>query len=127
MKVENFTMKDSSRIATPQLQFGEDPNREPHEKQTALHLEGDSTHYSITSFRKVAFEKLLYHPEIEVQWVHVIDDDGREGTVESLAEVAEDPTLTIIGTAGQLPVGTLSIGSTRKSNSHAQIVKKGPW
>jgi hypothetical protein len=49
--------------------------------------------------------------------------NGRERSVASLDEVAADPSLTVIGVMGQLPVGAMSIGVPRKSNSHAEIVK----
>lgn len=104
-------------------QFAEDPNRRPHEKETAWHLEGDATHFSITSFKKVCFSKLLRRSHFSVKRIHVLDSDGTKQTRGSLREVTAEPDLTIIGVEGQLPVGALSIGSSRKDNSHARIVK----
>ena len=106
---------------TIQNQLAEDPYREPFEKESGIHLEGDATHLSVTSFKKVVFSKLLQHSEFTVKHFHVFED-GHERTIESLEETA-DSSPTIIGVAGQLPVGTLSIGKSRNSNSHADIVK----
>ena len=101
----------------------EDPHREPHEKETGIHLEGDSTHFSVTSFKKVVYTKLLRRPEFEVTHLNVLAADGQERTVHSLDEVAADPSMTIIGVVGRIPVGAVNIGTPRNSNSHADIVK----
>ena len=100
----------------------EDPAREPHEKETALSLEGDGTHFTVTSFKKVVFKKLLRRPEFEVVSLNVVDAEGRERTVESLDEAAA-PSLTIVGVVGRIPVGAVSIGCPRKNDSHADLVK----
>jgi hypothetical protein len=99
--------------------LAEDPYREPFEKELAVHLEGDGTHFSITSFKKVVYSKLLKHSEFNVKRFHILND-GHEQSVSSLDEVSDS---TIIGVTGQLPVGTMSIGTPRNSNSHANIVK----
>ena len=104
-------------------QLAEDPFREPHEKETGLHLEGDGTHFSVTSFRRVVYEKLLQRPEFNVTTLHVLDASGREYTVQGPDEVAGHQDLTIIGVQGRLPVGCLTVGTPRNSNSHAGIVK----
>jgi len=106
-----------------QNKCAEDPAREPHEKETAFHLEGDGTYFSVTSFKKVIFAKLLERPEFEVKHLHVRDADGQNRTVDTLDEATADPTLTIIGVVGRLPVGALNIGTPRNSNSHADLVK----
>jgi len=103
-------------------QFSEDPGREPHEKETGLHVEGDGTHFSVTSFKKVIYAKLLRHPEFSVKRLHALDDDGREHTVDTFQEASEQ-SLTIIGVTGRLPVGAVNIGTPRNSNSHADLVK----
>ena len=113
----NTTSLTSGKI---QNQLTEDPNREPFEKESGIHLEGDATYFSVTSFKKVVFSKLLQHPEFTVKHIHVLED-GHERTIESLEETDSSPT--IIGVTGQLPVGTLSIGKARNSNTHAKIVK----
>lgn len=102
--------------------LSEDPHREPHEKETAIHIEGDSDHLTITSFKKVVFKKLLTHPDFRVRTLTVLKIGGKERTA-SLSEFLENPALTIIGVTGELPVGCLSIGVGRQSNSHAGIVK----
>ncbi|GAA0219953.1 hypothetical protein [Halobaculum roseum] len=103
-------------------QLSEDPRREPHEKETALHLEGDGSQFSVTSFKRVVYAKLLQRDEFSVKRLHVIDDDGQDHAVNSLDEAAER-SLTIIGVTGQLPVGAVNIGTSRNSNSHADLVK----
>lgn len=102
--------------------FSEDPNREPHEKETALHLEGDDSHFTVTSFKRVVVAKLLRRPEFDVKYIHILDSEGREFTVESLAEAANS-SLQIIGVVGRLPVGSVNIGKPRNGNSHAELVK----
>lgn len=109
-------------IESLRQQFAEDPYREPHEKETAFHLEGNASHFSVTSFKKVFYGKLLQRPEFCVKRLHVLDD-GRERTMYSLDEAAADPSLTVIGVVGRLPVGAMNIGVPRNSNSHAEIVK----
>lgn len=101
----------------------EDPYRLPHEKESAIHLEGDAKTFSITSFKKVVFTKLLRHSEFELDHLTVRDPDGSEYSVESIEQLASDPTLRVIGVTGKLPVGTLSLGIPRKSDSHAMIAK----
>lgn len=104
-------------------QIAEDPAREPHEKETAIYLAGDASRATVTSFKKVIYAKWLQHPESEVKWLNIRDEDGQTHTVRSLDEVRDNPTLTIIGATGTIPVGCLSIGTARNSDSHAYIVK----
>lgn len=101
-------------------EFSEDPRREPHEKETALHLDGAEDHFSVTSFKKSVYEKLLQHPEFDVECVNVVDEDGWQSSVESLNAVGESES--VIGVVGMLPVGCLSIGTARASDSHSGIV-----
>ena len=123
MSTESHSSESCIAIESVRTQFAEDPHREPHEKETAFHLEGDGTHFTVTSFKRVVFAKLLRRPELQVSHLHVLDSDGREGTVDSLDEAAADPSLTIIGVVGRLPVGAMNIGTPRNSNSHADLVK----
>lgn len=102
--------------------LAEDPRREPHEKETGTHIEGDNDCVSITSFKKVVFAKLLRHHEFTIDSLSVVDTSGNERTA-TLLEFLENPALTIIGVHGTLPVGSLSIGVGRVSDSHAGIVK----
>lgn len=114
-----------SRNAAEMLrqQFSEDPRREPQEKETSLHVDGDGTHFAVTSFKKVVYTKLLRHPEFSVKRLHVLDNEGTEQTVASPDEAAADPSLTVIGVTGRLPVGAVNIGTPRNRNSHADLVK----
>jgi len=122
MSTESNTPESRNAVESLRGQFSEDPRREPHEKETGLHVEGDGTHFSVTSFKKVIYAKLLRHPEFSVKRLHVLDDDGREHTVDTLQEASEQ-SLTVIGVAGRLPVGAVNIGTPRSSNSHADLVK----
>lgn len=123
MSTESRNSESRIAIESLRLQFSEDPYREPHEKETGLHLEGDGTHFSVTSYKKVVYTKLLRRPEFSVKHLSVLDEDGRERTVDTLDEAAADPSLTIIGVVGRLPVGSVNIGTARNSNSHADLVK----
>lgn len=114
---------NSASSNTSQLNFAEDPRREPHEKETALHLEGDGTHFTVRSFKKVFFAKVLQRPEFSVTRIYVLTHDGQDGTVDSLDNVAAESGVTITGVEGRLPVGAMNIGKPRNSNSHADIVK----
>lgn len=121
MSAKNLTSESHNTIETLRAQCSEDPRREPHEKETALHVEGDGTHFSVTSFKKVVYAKLLRRPEFSVTRLHVLDDDGREQTVDCLDKAAKR-SLTIIGVTGRVPVGAVNIGTPRNSNSHAELV-----
>lgn len=123
MSVKDYNTDSRTAIESLRPQFSEDPHREPHEKESAFHLEGDGTYFSVTSFKKVIFAKLLQRPEFEVTHLTVLDEEGREHTVDSLDEVAVDSTQTIIGVVGRFPVGAMNIGTPRNSNSQADIVK----
>lgn len=123
MSVKTNVVDNRIAIDSLRSQFAEDPRREPHEKETVFHVEGDGTHFTMTSFKKVVYEKLLRRSEFSANCLHVLDADGREHTVDSLEEVAADPSLTVIGVKGQLPVGAVNIGQPRASNSHADLVK----
>ena len=106
----------------PPTRLAEDPHRYPHEKETALHLNGDGTAVSITSFKKVVYKKLLKHPQFEIRSLTVINDNQHEQHLSSINEVLLNSELRIIGVTGTIPVGALTIGTPRKSNSHARIV-----
>lgn len=102
--------------------LAEDPRRKPHEKETGFHMEGDSNRVSTTSFKKVIFADLLKHPKFVIESLTVIDSEKNESTA-TLLEFLENPDLTIIGVDGTLPVGNMSIGAGRASDSHAEVVK----
>ena len=123
MSSKRRTTDSRTTIESLRGQFSEDPAREPHEKETALHLEGDATRATVTSFKQVVYVKWLQHPQFELERLNVRDEEGRERTVQSLDEVRENPALTVIGASGTFPVGCLSIGTARNSDSHAEIVK----
>jgi hypothetical protein len=113
---------DSSTDSSSRVRCAEDPRRERHEKETALHLEGDSTRFSVTSFKRVIYKKLLQRPNFHIKHLHVLDDDGEEHTVDCFDEAVER-SLTTIGVTGQIPVGSIHIGVPRNTNSPARIVK----
>lgn len=60
--------------------------------------------------------------EFSVKRLHVLND-GQERTVDCLNEAAVNPSFIIIGVTCQLPVGGVSIGTSRNSNSHADAVE----
>lgn len=101
----------------------EDPLREPFEKETGLHSPGDSDYFEVTSFKKVMYEKLIEHPDFRLKWLQVLDGAGQELTLNSYEDAAANPEYTIIGVVGEIPVGAVSIGVSRNSNSHAEVVK----
>lgn len=123
MSTNTQTAESRNDIQSSDAQFSEDPHREPHEKETGLHVEDDGTHFSVTSFNKVVYAKLLRRPEFGVDNLHDLNDDKRENTVDCLNKAVER-SLTIIGVTGRLPVGAVNIGSPRNSNSHANLVKQ---
>lgn len=104
-------------------QLSEDPRRGPAEKELALHGGGDDSRMEITSFKKVVYKKLLRNPEFELKRLIAVDEGGNETTVNSLGELTENPGLTAIGVVGTIPVGCVSIGVRRRSDSYAQVVK----
>jgi len=120
--MQGQTHADAART-TLQNQCAEDPRREPHEKETTITLDGDRDRPVVTSFKKSVFSKLLERPNFEVKRLTVLTDEGQYRTIDSLDKVAANPSMTIIGVAGWLPVGALTIGDARRNNSHANIVK----
>lgn len=120
--MRELTHHDAARTVL-QNQCAEDPRLEPFEKQTAFHLEGDADRIEISSSRKCVFAKLLQRPAFDVKWLNTIDKSGNKHCNMEREKVAADPSLTIIEVVGEYPVGGLSLGSIRKSNSHAEIVK----
>lgn len=123
MPIEDDTPAEYTTVRSLREQSTEDPCREPHEKETAFHVGGDEEHFSVTSFKKVVYVKLLQRPEFNVQLLHVLTTDGQYGTVPSIEEAAADPSLSIIGVVGKLPVGAMNIGTPRNDNTHASLVK----
>lgn len=119
--MERQICADNTRIEL-ENQCKEDPRRSPIEKETAFHLVGDGEHFEVTSFRKVVFTKLLQRPAFEIRSLDVMDSDQNRKTVESLNKVASDPSLKIIGVVGRLPVGAITVGNPRTTNSHADVV-----
>jgi hypothetical protein len=126
-KQKHMASKLSETLTTSSIdirnQLIEDPFRQPHEKESVFALAGDDTHFEVTSFKKVVYGKLIQRPEFDLKWLNVRDADGRETTVSSYKEVAEQPKLQVIGVVGRIPVGAFTVGSPRNSNSHAKVVK----
>lgn len=123
MTINSTTTDSRPAIHSVRRQFSEDPARNPPEKETAIHLEGDASRATVTSFKQVVYAKWLQHPDFELKRLNIRDEEGRERTAQSLEEVRENPALTVIGASGTLPVGCLSIGAARNSDSHSEIVK----
>ena len=117
------TAESSNAVEISRSRLAEDPNRQPHEKETAFHVKGDGSRFSVTSFKKVFYGKLLRRPEFDVNVIHLLDREGHEHTAKSRQEVVEKPGMTVIGVYGSIPVGAVNIGTPRNSNSHADLVK----
>lgn len=112
---------NADTAAPDSKQFAEDPRRSPVEKETAIYMDGEATHFEITSFRKVVFAKLFHRPAFQIKSLYLLGEDGQYRTVDSRNKITDSDT--VIGLVGRLPVGALTVGTPRTSNSHADIVK----
>jgi len=75
-----------------------DPNLRPEEKETALHVLGNSKRLEIHTLHPTAVRGLLAQPEFEVDEVFTKTIKGEE---------------VIVGIKGTLPIGSLKIGRPR--------------
>ncbi len=122
MSYSNNDATTSTGNDNQSIQFAEDPHREPDEKETALSVAGTDKRVQVTSFKKSVFAKLIERPSFNVQWLNVRSESGNNRTVDSLDEVAA-ASEAVVGVTGTIPVGALTIGTPRSSDSHAQVVK----
>lgn len=84
-----------------------DPTVDPRENETALHFTAGDRRLWISSYEPTVVSGLLAHPDFQVEHVIFMQANGRE---------------CVVGVVGKLPVGALSIGRARKSDSHELIV-----
>lgn len=84
-----------------------DPTVDPKENETALHFAAGDRRFWISSYEPAVISGLLAHPDFQIEHVIWMRAHGRE---------------CVVGVVGKLPVGALSLGRARKSNSHELIV-----
>lgn len=83
-----------------------DPTADPRENETALHFTMGDRRLWISSYEPVVIAGLLAHPDFQIGHLVLMRANGRE---------------CVVGVVGKLPVGVLSIGRARKSDSHELI------
>lgn len=106
-----------------QNQCEEDPRRSSVEKETGLLAAGDEDHFIVDSFKKVVFSKLIGHEDFDISYLYVSDSNSNVKQMQPTEEIIDNSSLSIVGIKGMLPVGAVSIGTPRKSDSHAELVK----
>ncbi len=84
-----------------------DPTADPHENETALHFTAGDRRLWISSYEPTVVAGLLAHPDFQIGHLVLMKADGRE---------------CVVGVVGKLPVGALSLGRARKSDSHELVV-----
>jgi hypothetical protein len=84
-----------------------DPTADPHENETALHFTAGDRRLWISSYEPTVVAGLLAHPSFQIGHLVLMKANGRE---------------CVVGVVGKLPVGALSLGRARKSDSHELIV-----
>lgn len=85
-----------------------DPTADPRENETALHFTAGDRRLWISSYEPAVVSGLLAHPDFQVGHLVVMEADGRE---------------CVVGVVGKLPIGALSLGRARQSDSHELIVQ----
>lgn len=84
-----------------------DPTADPRENETALHFTAGDRRVWVSSYEPTVISGLLAHPDFQIEHLIFMQANRRE---------------CVVGVAGKLPVGTLSIGQARQSDSHELIV-----
>lgn len=84
-----------------------DPTADPHENETALHFTTGDRRLWISSYEPTVVAGLLAHPNFQIGHLVLMKANGRE---------------CVVGVVGKLPVGALSLGRARKSDSHELVV-----
>ncbi len=87
-----------------------DPTADPRENETALHFAAGDRRLWISSYEPTVVSGLLAHPDFQVEQLVLMSVNGRE---------------CVVGVVGRLPVGALSLGRARESDSHELIVANG--
>lgn len=86
-----------------------DPTVDPKENETALHFSAGDRHLWISSYEPAIVSRLLGHPDFRIGHLVLMNTNGRE---------------CVVGVVGKLPIGALSIGRRRASDSHEFIVAR---
>jgi hypothetical protein len=84
-----------------------DPTADPHENETALHFTAGDRRLWISSYEPAVVAGLLARSDFQIGHLVLTKANGRE---------------CVVGVVGKLPVGALSLGRTRRSDSHELIV-----
>lgn len=84
-----------------------DPTADPRENETALHFTAGDRRLWISSYEPTVVAGLLAHPDFQIEHLVFMKANGRE---------------CVVGVVGKLPVGALSLGRARKSDSHELVV-----
>jgi len=84
-----------------------DPTVDPKENETALHFSAGDRYLWISSYEPAIVSRLLGHPDFRIGHLVLMNTNGRE---------------CVVGVVGKLPIGALSIGRRRASDSHELIV-----
>ncbi|MCX8102985.1 MAG: hypothetical protein N3E42_00870 [Candidatus Bipolaricaulota bacterium] len=86
-----------------------DPTADPRENETALHFTAGDRRIWVSSYEPTVIAGLLAHPDFQTEYLICMQTNGRE---------------CVVGVVGRLPVGALSIGRARPSDSHELIVSR---
>jgi len=86
-----------------------DPTADPKENETALHFSAGDRYLWISSYEPAVIAGLLGHPDFRIG--HIIFMKANRGEC-------------VVGVVGKLPIGALSIGRRRDSDSHEFIVAR---
>lgn len=98
----------------------EDPRLTPAEKETLLRFSKDRNRFVFDTTEAGLGRRLLAHPEVEIDRVTILREDGLRDAVDPRDVTEQDD---IVGVRGTLPLGVLKIASTaRKATGHAHVV-----
>jgi hypothetical protein len=86
-----------------------DPTADSKENETALHFSAGDRYLWISSYEPAIVSRLLGHPDFRIGHLVLMNTNGRE---------------CVVGVVGKLPIGALSIGQRRASDSHELIIER---
>jgi|APHM01.1.fsa_nt_gi hypothetical protein len=94
------------------------------EQETGISFFGDSTQFTITTYRRSIVRAILKHEHAAIDWLFEHPDESNGGRVDfPLADTDPNTLRKIEGVSASLPLGTLSIkGSPRQSDTQSAIV-----
>jgi hypothetical protein len=101
---------------------GSDLSRD--EQETGISFFGDSTHFTITTYRRSIVRAILKHEHAAIDWLYEHPDESNGGRVDfPLTDTDSNTLRKIEGVSATLPLGALSVkGSPRKSDTQSAIV-----